>query len=309
MRALFWGSPDFALPTLRALLESAHRVVGVVTRPDRPAGRGRKLRPTPVKRVARGADLPVLQPEEPRGHDFLEQLRALSPEVSVVAAYGEILREEVLELPPRGSLNVHASLLPALRGAAPIHWAIIRGHSRSGVTIMRMVRALDAGPVLLQAPVELAPTTTAGELFERLSALGAEALLEALGRLEEDGLEEREQEEAEATYAPRVDRETARIDWSLGAREVGRWIRGCDPWPAAWSELAGDPVQLFGPRPEESEEEPPGTILVADAAEGLRVAAGRGALWIEEVKPAGGRRMRAEEWIRGRGASPGDRFA
>lgn len=313
MRVLFWGTSDFALPTLQAL-ERRHDVVGVVTQPDRPAGRGRSLRSTPVKRLADELGLEAVQPEKPRGDAFLERIGALDPEVSVVAAYGEILTEEVLELPPRGSVNVHASLLPALRGAAPINWAVIRGHDRSGVTIMRMVRELDAGPMLRREAVPIGPRTTAGELFETLAELGSELLVGTLEDLERDAVEELEQDDDAATYAPKLDRAAARLDWSTSAAELDRWVRGCDPWPAAWSELRADddglPVQLFDPTPlsESSHESEPGTVVAADGDGGLRIAAGEGVLAIGEVKPAGRRRMEAADWIRGRGVSRGDRF-
>lgn len=311
MRVLFWGTPDFALPTLRALLGSSHRVVGAVTRPDRPAGRGRSVRPSPVKEAARERGIPVLQPEKPRGEEFLGEMEALDPEVSVVAAYGEILPEPVLELPPAGSLNVHASLLPELRGAAPINWAVVRGHERSGVTVMRMVRELDAGPILLQREVEIPPRATAGQLFERLAPLGAEALLEALRLLEGGRAEEREQDHEAATYAPKLGTEEARVDWTLPAVEVDRWLRGLDPWPASWSTLEGRRVQLFAPRSVRAgaeTEEAPGTVLAADPGSGVRVATGRGVLELGEVKPAGSSRMSAAAWVRGRGAEEGQRF-
>ncbi len=312
MRVLFWGTSDFALPTLRAL-ERRHDVVGVVTQPDRPAGRGRSLRSTPVKRLADELGLEVVQPEKPRGDAFLERIAALDPEVSIVAAYGEILTEEVLELPPRGSLNVHASLLPALRGAAPINWAVIRGHDRSGVTIMRMVRELDAGPMLRREAVPIGPRTTAGELFETLAELGSELLVATLEDLERGTVEEREQDDDAATYAPKLDRAAARLDWSATAVELDRWVRGCDPWPAAWSELRDDdglPVQLFDPTPlpEASHESEPGTVVAAEADGGLRLAAGEAARATGEVKPAGRRRREAADWIRGRGVARGDRF-
>lgn len=322
MRLLFWGTSDFALPTLRAL-HGDHEVAAVVTQPDRPAGRGRSTRPTPVRRLADELGLPSLQPEKPRGEAFLGRLAELDPELSVVAAYGEILTREVLEAPSRGSLNVHASLLPELRGAAPINWAIIRGHERSGVTVMRMVRELDAGPILAQESVPIGPEATAGELFERLSELGADLLLRTLDALERGEVEERSQDETAATYAPKLDRESARLDWERSAVELDRWIRGCDPWPAAWSELRGGgggdeglAVQLFAPRVAgRSTGEvgasgvPPGTVVLADAKEGLRVATGEGLLEIGEVKPAGRKRMTAAAWIRGRGAEAGDRFS
>lgn len=309
MRVLFWGTPDFGLPSLRALREEGHDLVAAVTGPDRPAGRGRRLAESPVKRACRELDVPVLQPERPRGEAFLARLRELEPEISVVAAYGHILPTEVLELPPRGSLNVHASLLPELRGAAPINWAIIRGHERSGVTIMRMVEELDAGPILHQIEVDITPETTAGDLFARTSELGAEALVEALALLEAGELEEREQDHALATYAPKLEREDARLDWTLSAARVGRWMRGCDPWPAAWSELEGDPVQLFEPRPSGgASDAAPGTVVDADPKRGVRVAAGDGSVRVGSVKPAGGRRMTSAAWVRGRGVAAGDRL-
>lgn len=327
MRVLFWGTPAFGLPALRALAGEGHEVVGVVTQPDRPAGRGRTLTPAPVKREAESLGVPVVQPEKPRGEAFLERLRALRPDISVVAAYGHILVEDVLDLPPRGSLNIHASLLPELRGAAPVNWAIIRGHERSGVTVMRMVRELDAGPILHRIGVDLPSDMTAGELFELTSELGAEAIVEVLARLEEGEVEEREQDHDKATYAPKLDRETARLDWSLPAEATARWIRGCDPWPAAWSRLVtgedgagadgATPVQLFRPRVlaapsgiagPDAERVAPGTVLEADPREGVVVAAGEGAIRLAEVKPAGRPRMAAAAWVRGRGVAPGDRF-
>src|SRR5690606_83163 len=175
MRVVFWGTPDFAIPSLRALLGEGHDVVGVVTQPDRPAGRGRTVQAPPVKRVALEEGIPVLQPERARGDAFLAQLRALEPDISVVVAYGQILRREVLELPPLGSINVHASLLPELRGAAPINWAIIRGYRETGVTIMRMVERMDAGPILYQVRVPIAEDERAGDLWTRLSEVGAAA--------------------------------------------------------------------------------------------------------------------------------------
>lgn len=316
MKVLFWGSPDFALPSLRALLEAGHDVVGVVTNPDRPAGRGREPRPTAVKQEALRHDLPVLQPERPEGREFLDRLRDLSPDVSAVAAYGQILRPAVLELPERGSLNVHASLLPELRGAAPVNWAVIRGHERTGVTIMRMVEELDAGPILLQEGVEIGARATAGELFERLARLGGEALVEALDRMERGEIEPREQDDDRATYAPKLDSETARLDWSLPAEEVDRWIRGLDPWPGAWSVLDGETrVGLYAP---EGVEEGPaesatdadaGRVLQADSRRGVLVAAGGGgAVRLGDVKPAGSSRMSAAAWVRGRGVEPGARL-
>lgn len=310
MRILFWGTPDFGLPALEALRAAGHELVGAVTNPDRPAGRGREPRASAVKRWAVEAGVRVLQPERPRGEPFLASVRALDPEISVVAAYGQILLEDVLELPPRGSINIHASLLPALRGAAPVNWAIIRGYDESGVTIMRMVRELDAGPILARRAIPIGAETTAGELYEEAARAGAKLLVATLAGLEAGTVREVEQDHERATHAPKLSRHDARLDWDAPAEEVGRWIRGCDPWPAAWSELGGRAVQLFAPRVERraADGAPPGTVLEADDRDGLLVAAGRDALRIGEVKPAGSRRMAATDWIRGRGVAEGDRL-
>lgn len=312
MRVLFWGTPDFAVPTLRALSEEGHQVVGVVTQPDRPAGRGRRMTPSPVRRAAEEDDLPVLTPERPRGDDFLAELRALDPEISVVVAYGHILVREVLDLPERGSINVHASLLPALRGAAPVHWAIARGHDRTGVTVMRMVEAMDAGPILLQQEEPIGESETMSELAMRLSEVGAQTLIEALALMAVDAIEEREQDHERATYAPKVDRETARIDWSRPAVEVANLVRGMDAFPGAWSEREGRPVKLFRPTvlaAAEVEDGPgPGDVVAADPDGGLVVAAGEGAVAFGELQPSGKRRMEAADWLRGRTVAVGDRF-
>jgi methionyl-tRNA formyltransferase len=308
MRVLFWGTPDFAIPALRALDDEGHIVVGVVTQPDRPAGRGRNVAMSPVKRAAEEELIPVLQPERARGDQFMAQVRALEPEISVVVAYGQILRPEVLSLPPNGSLNIHASLLPELRGAAPIQWAIIRGHDTSGVTIMRMEAGLDSGPILLQVPEPIRPDETGSDLALRLSEIGAEALVEALAMMEMGGLEEVPQDHDRATYAPKLDRATARVNWSLPAVEVARWIRALDAAPGAWSTLGGEqPVKLFQPRIEIREGNP-GEVIECDAEVGVLIACGGHAVRIREAQPPGKRRMTAGDWIRGRGIAVGARF-
>lgn len=310
---LFWGTPEFALPTLRALLGEGHDVVAVVTQPDRPAGRGRELRASPVKQLALEEKLPVLQPERARGDEFLAHIRALDPEISVVVAYGQILKPEVLSVPLNGSINVHASLLPALRGAAPINWAIEQGSDLTGVTIMRMVEALDAGPILHQVAEPIGDEETATDLAARLSEIGAEALIEALAMLELDSIEEIEQSEAHATYAPKLTRANAHTNWSRTAIEVGRHIRAMDAAPGAWSEWNGGDVKLYRPlpQPDHAHNAEPGTVLEesnTNAAEGMLIACGSGAIRIREVKVAGKRRMTATEWVRGRGAVVGDVF-
>ncbi len=310
MRILFWGTPAFAVPSLLAIGDQGHEIVGVVTRPSQPAGRGRHPRASAVGAAALEEGLTVLEPESPRGTVFLEQVSSLEPELSVVVAYGRILQREVLDLPAAGSLNLHASLLPALRGPAPVNWAIVRGAAVTGVTVMRMVEEMDAGPILLQSEEPILPSDTASDLTARLAEIGAGALVEALALLETGGLDGVEQDEAEATYAPKVTRATARIDWSAPSSSAANFIRGMDAVPGAWSELVGRPVKLFRPRaePDLDAQAPPGTILSADSRQALRVAAGSGAVRIGEVQPAGRNRMTAREWVLGRGAGVGQRF-
>lgn len=328
MKILFWGTPVFAVPSLRALDDEGFDIVGVVTQPDRPAGRGRKLTPSPVKVVAADAGFRLLTPDRPRGEEFADAVRALDPDISVVVAYGHILRPEILDLPRLGSVNAHASLLPKLRGAAPINWAIARRHEQTGVTIMRMVEAMDAGPIIHRVVEPILPDETAGELTLRLSELGAQALVEGLALMSAGAAEEVEQDHAEATYAPKVDRETARIDWSRPAPDVGAHVRAMDPVPGAWARLDGASVKLFRPvvwskaevealepesptngGPRAAGGEPgPGTVLAAMPEEGVLVAAGEGGVSFREVQPPGKRRMDASDWIHGRGVEPGQRF-
>ena len=307
MRILFWGTPEFALAALRAIAEEGHDVAGVVTQPDRPAGRGRGVTASPVKQAAEEMGVPILQPERARGDEFLAQIAELAPDLSVVVAYGQILKPEVLAAPRLGSINIHASLLPELRGAAPIQWAVVRGLQETGVTIMRMEAGLDSGPMILRVEEPILADDSAAELAERLSGLGAEALVEALAMIENDAATEEVQDHSRATYAPKIERETARIDWSLPAAQVALWMRGMDDVPGAWSPLgARGTVKLFRPKVIETLGVP-GEVLAADA-EGVLVACGIGAVLVREVQPPGKRRMAAGEWVRGRGVAVGDRF-
>lgn len=310
MRVLFWGTPAFATPSLRALLGEGFEVVGVVTQPDRPVGRSRsQLRAPPVKQVAERERFPVLQPERPRGDAFVAQVAELQPDVNVVVAYGHLLPREIIDLPPRGTLNVHASLLPLLRGAAPIQAAIRDGHTETGVSIMRMVLALDAGPVILQSRAPIFNDETAGELALRLSELGAAALIEALALLELDAAVEVPQDESRATYAARIVRDMTRVDWRQDAEAVCRTIRAYDPAPGAFSTLNGTEVKLFGAHLAARGGGQPGEVL-AIHADGMVVACGNGSggVRVSAVQPAGKRRMPPADWQRGRGVAPGHRF-
>lgn len=305
MRVMFWGTPEFAAPSLRALVGEGFEVCAVVTRPDKPVGRERILTAPPVKRIAIEESLPVFQPASPRDPEFQELLEVVAPDISVVVAYGHILPRSIIDLPRLGTLNIHASLLPSLRGAAPIQGAIREGLTETGVTIMRMVQALDAGPIILQSRTPINDDETYGELQGRLSELGALALIEALTLLELGRSSERAQDDSLATYARKVDRETTRIDWSLDAREVADAIRAYDPRPGGWSTHRGADVKLFEAHPIFDTAGRPGEILATDA-HGLVVACGAGAVRVCDVQPAGKRRMQAAEWHRGRGISIGD---
>ena len=309
MRILFWGTPDFAVPSLRALANDGVEIVGVVTQPDRPAGRGRRVKMSPVKEEALALGHEVLAPIRPQGQEFIEQITELRPDLSVVVAYGHILKREILDLPSLGSVNVHASLLPQLRGAAPVNWAIIRGHEQTGVTVMRMVEAMDAGPIIHQLSEPISDEDSASELMSRLSELGALALREALGSIKRGDTEEREQLEDAVSYAPKVDRKSARIDWTLSANEVALLIRGMDATPGAWSELAGMPIKFFrASLVPESEFSQPGAVVRADPEQGLVISTSSGGVSVSEVQPAGRQRMNTLDWINGRGVKLGQHF-
>ena len=303
MRVVFWGTPEFAAPALRALIGEGFEVVGVVTQPDKPQGRSREIIPSPVKQVALDEDIEVLQPKNARDPDLFAKLSALEADVSVVVAYGHILPQKIIDLPRLGTLNIHASLLPALRGAAPIQAAIRLGHTVSGVTVMRVVQALDAGPMILQAEAPILEDETYGELQVRLSELGALTLVEALTLISLGKAKEIPQDESRATYAPKVNRESSRIDWSQTAIEISRLIRSSDPKPGAFTTTPRGEVKTFGPKVMDGIKGRPGEVLKTTGE--LIVACGVDALRISEVQPAGKGRMSANDWARGRGTAVG----
>ena len=306
MRVLFWGTPEFATPALRALLGEGHDVVGVVTQPDAPDARSRStLLPPPVKSVADEEGIPVLQPEKPRGDDFLASLRRLEPEISVVAAYGHLLPDEAIALPPNGTINIHASLLPRWRGAAPIQAALLAGDPEAGVTIMRVVRKLDAGPMLLRLSTPIVEDETYGELQLRLAELGALALVEALALLDIGEMHEEEQDETQTTYAPKISREMAHVDWSASAVRVSRVLRAFDPKPGAFTTSSGVEVKVFGVRVVRGRRGEPGAVMEIYES-GMLVACGEDAVRIAYVFPAGRRRLAALDWHQGRGVAVGD---
>jgi len=298
LRIAFAGTPDFAVPSLRALLASPHELTAVITQPDRPAGRGRRLTPPPVKVVAAEAGVPVIQPERlTRG----ELEAAAGPiDVLVVVAFGQILPADVLACPRLGAVNVHASLLPRWRGAAPIARALLAGDAETGVSIMRMTPGLDAGPVLATARTPIGPGDTAASLHDRLASLGADALVATLEDLPAQLESAQEQNAAAVTFAPKLSRAEARIDWSQPAAVLARAVRAFHPWPAAWTEFAGDALRIHRaealPKPAD---QAPGTILAA-GADGIDVATGDGILRLHEVQMAGRRALAAADFANAR---------
>jgi methionyl-tRNA formyltransferase len=306
MRIVFFGTPTFAVASLEALLNGGLTVVAAVTQPDKPQGRSRSvLLPPPVKTAAQAHGIPVLQPVRPTGDVLTTSLRRLEPELGVVVAYGHILRPEVLSLPGRGMINVHASLLPRYRGAAPIQHAILHGDTDTGISIMQMEAGLDSGPVIHRVATSIGPQETAGALAIRLAELGAVALVEALSLVSGGLARPQPQDHSKATYAPKIDREMARLAWQHDAATLVRQVRAFDPAPGAWATLNGSAVKLF------NAQEAPGTGdpgVVLAAGNRLVVAAGRGALAVQEIQPAGKARMPVEAWVRGRGIAPGRKF-
>jgi len=305
MRIVFFGTPVFAVASLHALLHGRFTVAGVVTQPDKPQGRSRsELIPPPVKVAAQAAGIPILQPVRPVGDVFATSLRRLEPDLGIVVAYGHILRPDVLSVPPRGMINVHASLLPRHRGAAPIQHAILEGDRETGISIMQMEEGLDSGPVLHQVATPIADDETAGALAGRLADLGAKALVEAIS-LRSGLAHPQPQDHSKATYAPKLDRELARLAWHRDAAALVRQIRAFDPAPGAWTNLNGSTLKLFGATQAPGSGEA-GTVL--ETGERLVVAAGSGAVAVSEVQPAGKTRLPVEAWVRGRGVAVGQRL-
>jgi len=304
---VFMGTPQFAAPTLEALVE-AHRVVGVVTQPDRPAGRGRDLRQSPVKRTALEHDLPLFQPRSLRNAEALDRLADWQPDVIVVAAFGQILSQEVLDLPPYGCLNVHASLLPRWRGAAPVAAAILHGDEVTGVTVMKMDAGLDTGPILAQREEPIRADDTRATLTKRLSYVGAELLAETLPAYVSGELEPRPQAGDEATFADQLDKQDGRLDWSRTAVELDRKIRAFTPWPGTFTFWEGKRLKVLeaSPLPDWAGDVAPGVVVEVD--EGAAVATSEGALRLEEVQLAGKRAMAMGPFLRGRRDFVGSRL-
>jgi len=301
---VFMGTAEFAAPCLRAVVQAGHRVLAVVSQPDRPRGRGMKLHPSPVKAAALDVGLEVLQPEKASQPEFVERLRELSPQVLVVVAYGQILRPAVLEVPPLGAINVHGSLLPELRGAAPIQWAVIRGYSETGVTTMFMDAGMDTGDMILKTAETIRPEDTAATLSARLAPIGADLLVRTLATVEQGTAPREAQDPAQATYAPMLRREHGAIEWARPAKEIRNLVHGCNPSPGAFAMRGEEPVKLWrAAMVEGSPEAPPGRVL---SVAPLVVAAGEGAVRLDEVQPESRARMDGEAYCRGHQVAVGE---
>ena len=299
IRTVFMGTPEFALPTLEGLIATGLPVIGVYTQPDRPSGRGKLLTPPPVKQLATAQGIPLFQPPRLRLPEVVAELQALAPDLIVVVAYGQILPKSVLDIPRYGCINVHASLLPKYRGAAPINHAIMAGESETGVTTMYMDVGLDTGDMLVKRTIMIGPNETAGELHDRLAQLGREAMLATLEHLCAGTLVREQQDDTLTCYAPLLRKEQGLIDWSRSAIELHNQVRGLDPWPGAYTLLAGDPLKLGRTVPlQELHAVAPGTVLSADAT-GLRIACGKGVLNVGELQLPGRKRLPTAEFLRG----------
>ena len=299
MRVVFMGTPDIAATCLKKIIADGFNVVGVYTQPDRPKNRGMKLAFSPVKEVALANDLPVFQPENFREDETVEQLRALAPDVVAVVAYGRILPQRVLDIPPKGCINIHASVLPSYRGSAPYQWAVLDGLAETGVTAMYLCREMDAGDMIDVAKTPIGPDETAGELLDRLAVLGAELLGTTLTKIEAGTAVAAAQDHSLATYAPMLDKTMCPIDWSKTAQQVHNHVRGMNPWPVATAELGGKRFKIYTAAVIEGKPgKAPGTILGLTKT-GLQVACGDGAVEIRVLQAEGGKRMAAPDYFRG----------
>jgi methionyl-tRNA formyltransferase len=308
MRLVFLGTPAFAVPTLERLVATRRQVLAVVTQPDRPRGRGQRDAPSPVKEAALRLGLPVHQPERVRRPEAMEMLRALAPDAMVVVGYGQIVPQSVIDIPPLGIVNVHASLLPKYRGAAPLQWAIANGEARSGVTTMRIDAGLDTGDILLARETEIGPQETAVELGARLAGLGADLLVETLAGLEAGVIVPRKQDQAQATYAPLLKKEDGLIDWRQPAASIHNRIRGLQPWPGAYTAFRGQTLHIWRARVagRTPSERPPGPAGRFSALKPPTVNCGFGALELVEVQLEGRRRMSASDFANGQRLAESD---
>lgn len=304
MRILFMGTPDIAAESLAALLQAGHEICAVFTRRDKPVGRKQVLTAPPVKQLAQQHDIPVYQPRTLRDGSSDEKIRGLAPDVIVVVAYGCIIPPQLLHVAKYGCINLHVSLLPKYRGSAPIQWAVLHGDQQTGVSIMQLDEGLDTGDVLMVEPVDIEPEETSGQLFDRVSAIGAKTLVKALEKLQAGELQPKPQDHAQATLAPPLNKEMARFDFTQDASQIHNWVRGMNPWPVAWFEQGGKRIKVLECRvAENSDSAAPGTVL---ALKPLTIAAGNGAVALLTVTPEGGKPMMGTAWAAGRRLKVGD---
>ncbi len=299
-RIIFMGTPDFAVPSLKALVEDGYNVLSVITQPDRQKGRGRKVIPSPVKQVAADCGLEILQPEKVSSPDFCAEVRNRRPDLFVVVAFGQILKVELLNIPSWGALNLHASLLPGYRGAAPIHCVVLNDEKKTGLTAMKMDEGLDTGPILLQEELTILPDETAGQLHDRLAGISGPFLLKTLKELSKGQLKPQPQEESLATYASKIDRRISHVKWDQSARAISAFVRALDPWPGAFSTIGKKNIKLFSPRviDENSVEAIPGRV-VGNSEEGLEIETANGIVQIRELQAPGKKRLKAKDFLRG----------
>lgn len=299
MKVVFMGTPDFAVPVLEALIKN-HNVVAVVSQPDKPKGRGKKLQPTPVKAVAEANNIPVYQPERIKDDEFIDFLETIEADIYVVVAYGQLLSQRILDIPKYGCVNVHGSLLPKYRGAAPIQWSIINGEEKTGVTIMYMVRKCDAGDMILKREIEIAPEDTYETLHDKMAPVGAEALIDALNLIEKGEVKAEKQDNSLSCYASMITKDMGIIDWSKSSKEIKNKIRGFNPVPAAYTKYGDDVLKIFKADIVEGYENGEiGEILVVDKKHGFTVKTGDGAIMITEIQAKGGKRMNCADYMRG----------
>ena len=306
-RTVFMGTPDFAVPCLEKLIETVH-VVGVVTQPDKPKGRGRKMTPPPVKVCALEHGIDVLQPRRVKDPEAVQAISGMNPELIIVVAFGQILSQEILDIPEYGCINVHASLLPEYRGAAPMQWCIVNGEAKTGVTTMQMDAGLDTGDMLLQSSLDIDSDITYAGLSEKLSAVGAKLLIKTLKELDAGTLKPVKQDNDKSSYAPLLTRDTGKIDWNRPAAFIHNLVRGLDPWPGAYSELEGHVIKIWKTRTAEgTANAAPGTVTECGKTY-IRVATGDGLIDILELQAPGKKRMRAVDFINGHGIALPARF-
>ncbi len=307
MKVVFMGTPEFAVPTLQALIDH-HQVAAVVTQPDRQRGRGKKVQFSPVKEKAAEYKIPVLQPEKARDEEFIQELETIAPDVIVVVAYGQILPERILNLPKYGCINVHGSLLPKYRGAAPIQWAVLNGEEKTGITTMYMEKGLDTGDMIDKAEVVLDPKETAGSLHDKLMNLGADLLLETLDKLEKGTIVRTKQDDSQSCYAKMLSKEMGRMDFSRSAKELEQWIRGMNPWPSAYTTMNGKTLKIWDADVVSYEGSEEAGTVVKVTKDTIIVAAGEGALALKEIQLAGKKRMPVQAFLLGSSVETGIRL-